>query len=122
MSKTEGQNLDPWLDVTMNHREDVDLVARVMAVMLEFAPVKLNSQQIIAFWILANAYVRNEPMTISEMMVRHPHFTRAIRTGYATLVDDLKWLQAIPDTQDKRRKTLKLTEAGMEIVAKMMRA
>jgi hypothetical protein len=122
MSTTEGQNLDPWLDVTMNHREDVDLVARVMAVMLEFAPVKLNSQQIIAFWILANAYVRNEPMTISEMMVRFPHFTRAIRTGYATLVDDLKWLEAIPDTQDKRRKTLKLTEAGMEIVAKMMRA
>lgn len=116
--KIEGQELPAWWEV-VSHSGELGQMANAMASLLEFMPVKSSFQQGVAFMILAAAHARNEPMSVSEMVEAHPHLSNAIRNGYVMFTDDLKWLQVSAAQHDKRKKVLKLTEAGTEIVAKV---
>lgn len=122
MKKVEGQNLPDWLVVT-GQRDELQAMAKGMAVLAELLPVKASFQQGVAFMCMVAAHAKNEAMSMSEMMAAYGRaFSPAIRTGYVLFVDDLKWIEQAPDATDKRKRVLKMTDAGMAVAVKVLNA
>lgn len=92
---------------------------------------RLTINQAAFFTIAAAADLRGAPMTLTEIMERGDGIvTKSLKTTYKVLLDPspsyksigLGWLSREPDPADERKKYLRLTKKGRNVVKAMMLA
>lgn len=125
MSKDIGLN-QMTVDVK-KHSGQLERLGRVM----EFASRSLGSrisvQQLLFFTRVAEAHANGHSLTVSDIRERDDLGQSLIRTHLVFLKpshqvpEALGWIELEEDTNDRRRKILKLTETGKEIAAEFAR-
>lgn len=119
---------------------DLETLSGVLSAVVKFAPERVSVRQLLFFCIVAYQDVSNTPTTLTEAVAlagdselfdeagsRKPMLGRGIERSFNVFLpptkktpDALGWLEQVPDEDDRRRKVLRLTPKGREIVAGMV--
>lgn len=111
---------------------DLTLFSRGLVALAEVAPERMSASQLAFFLLTGLADISNTPTTFTEVKdAVGPVIGRSLHTTYKVfLCEDevsdkarqqaLGWLTAESDSSDRRRKYLRLTERGMNVMGTLM--
>jgi hypothetical protein len=101
-------------------------LVEAMSIMTKEAHKKMSAQQMLFFFAVAYSDVKKQSTTLSDAMGLYGELGRSVEKTLVNFLDPtarvpdaLGWLRQVEDPDDRRKKYLVLTDAGIAVIGRI---